>query len=445
LPVDLNILNAKMVSKGQLVEGSISIDEGKIVKLGKEPSLPKSSRRIDVKGHVVLPGMIDCHVHLRDMQLAYKEDFYTGTCAATAGGFTTVFDMPNTKPITDSAQRLKEKMQSAKSKTVVNIGFYSAFPSTYKEFESLAKLGIVGFKAHLQLPWGGLDLNDDNIFKRTVEESSRLGKIVAIHAEDRGMVESAEVLYKGSSKNSFSHYTKVHSEKCEIEAVRRVLRILNGKYRVHFCHVSSPESVNLLKEAKKNHPKLTCEVTPHHLFLDLRKAKRLGGIALTDPPARPGDRCLELWNMLREGLIDIVASDHAPHSLKEKQRSNVWETPPGCPGLETTLPLLLTKVSKGEISLGDVIRVLSQGPADIFQLDTKGDIQPGKDADLVVVDMKQSYRINPAKFQSKAKYSPFEGVEVVGKVDKTFIGGSLTFDCGEITAKPGAGSILQVQ
>jgi len=443
VPVDLNILNAKIVSKGQLVEGCISIDEGKVVKLGKEPSLPKSSRRIDVKGLVVLPGMIDGHVHLRDMQLAYKEDFYTGTCAAAAGCFTTVLDMPNTKPITDSAQRLKEKVQSARSKTIVNLGFYTAFPSTFKEFEALTELGAAGFKVHLQLPWSKLNLEDDTILEKALAEAARLGKIVAVHAEDRVIVETATATLRDSSKNTFSDYAKAHSEGCEIKAVERVLRHIEGHHRIHICHVSSPVTVNLITEARRRYPHITCEVTPHHLFLDAEEASRLGGLALTDPPVRRKELHMKLWKMLMAGLIDIVASDHAPHLLAEKKRATIWETRPGCMGLETTLPLFLTKVAKGELSLVDVVKLLSQRPAEIFRLASKGGIQPGKDADLVVVNMKHAYRVDPATFHSKAKHSPFEGFEVVGRVEKTFVGGILTFDGGEITATPGSGHILR--
>lgn len=443
VPVDLNILNAKILTGGKLKEGCISIDEGKVVKLGKEPSRPKSSQRIDVKGLVVLPGLIDGHVHLRDMQLAYKEDFYTGTCAAAAGGFTTVLDMPNTEPITDSAQRLKEKIQSARSKTIINLGFYAAFPSTFKEFKALTELGAVGFKAHLQLPWSKLNLEDDITLEKALAEAARLGRIVAVHAEDRGMVETAAATLRNSSKNTFSDYAKAHSEECEVKAVGRVLRHLGEHQRVHFCHVSSPATVNLLAEARGRYPYITCEATPHHLFLDAEEASRLGGLALTDPPARRKEQRLKLWEMLRSGLIDIVASDHAPHSRIEKERDNIWETPPGCPGLETTLPLLLTRVTKGELSLLDVVKLLSQRPAEIFRLASKGDIQPGKDADLVVVNMKQTYRVNPTTFHSKAKYSPFKGIKVVGRVEKTFVGGTPIFDGGEITATPGSGHILQ--
>jgi len=446
MPVDLNILNARVFTDDRLVDGGISVDGGRILRVGKEANLPKSEKKLDVGGLVVIPGLIDVHVHLRDMQLSYKEDFYSGTAAAAAGGFTTVLDMPNTQPITDSPLLLKEKIQEAESKIVINVGFYASFPAKVKDFRPMAKLGMAGFKANLLTAWSKLNLEDDDSLKVAIAEASSLGKPVAFHVEDGLEVRSRVSKLKETSRNSPSDFFSAHTEGSEVRAARRVLGLLNcfkEPCRVHFCHVTLAKTVKLLGRAKRKHC-VTCEASPHHLFLSQESVKGLGGVAITCPPIRRPRRPLELWRMVREGDVDMIASDHAPHKLEEKRRVNVWNVPPGSPGLETTLPLMLTKVANREIGLKDVVNLLSHKPAKAFGLNSKGDVAPGKDADLVVVDLKKRHKIDASAFHSKAKYSLFQGWHVTGRVVKTLVGGVLVADEGQVTAKPGCGCVLRV-
>ncbi|MFH1327877.1 MAG: dihydroorotase family protein [Candidatus Bathyarchaeota archaeon] len=443
MTVDLNIVNSKIFFDGRLLEGGISIDDGKILKVGKETNLLKSSEKINANGSLLLPGLIDAHVHLRDMELTYKEDFYTGTCAAASGGFTTVLDMPNTRPITDSPIRLKDKIRIAKSKIVVNTGFYTAFPSRIELFESTVKEGAIAFKANLLTSWSKLNLEDDEVLGSALSETSKLQRVVAVHAEDRSTVEAGEVKLREKGRCAPDDFSKAHSEEAEIKAVRRVLRILKKDNRVHFCHLSSPKSLDLINEARKKNLKVTCEVTPHHLFLSEKNLKKLGGIALTDPPLRSEESMRTLWEMSSTGASDFVVSDHAPHDLKEKMMADVWETAVGFPGLETTLPLMLTRVVAGEFELDRLVSLLSEKPASVYNLESKGKICNGYDADLTLVNVKEAYKINPLTFYSKQKYSPFQDWNVKGKVLKTFVAGKLVFDDGEIVAKAGVGKIIR--
>ncbi len=441
--VDLNLVNAKIHLPGRLFEGGVSIDGGKIVKVGRETNLPKSSRIDNLEGLLLFPGLIDAHVHLRDLELAYKEDFYTGTCAAAAGGFTTVLDMPNTQPVTDSRERLREKMAAASTKIVVNVGFYTTFPPEVGMMGGMVEEGAVAFKGHLHMPWSRLNLGDGRVLTSVISEASRLGSVAAFHAEDKATVESIEGRLKAENRRRPEDFLTAHNIEAEVKAVDSVLNALGAMGRVHFCHISSAASLASIKKARERGLKITCEVTPHHLLLTDSAVKRLGGLAITAPPLRDAKEARALWMALSAGTIDILASDHAPHRLEDKRHSDIWAVSPGIPGLETTLPLILTKVMKNEIALGDVVRVLAEGPAGIFNLEGKGKILEGYDADLTVIDLKKEHKIDVADFHSKAKYSPFDGWEVRGVAVRSYVAGSLVMEDGVILAKGGSGGIVK--
>jgi len=438
--VDLNVTNAKIFTRGRFVEAGISIEADRIYKIAKAANLPKASETINAGSNVVLPGLIDAHVHLRDLGLKYKEDFFTGTCAAAAGGFTTVLDMPNTVPPTNTPERLKEKIQRAEKQTIINVGFYAALPSQYEQFKEMIENGAIAFKIYLSHPLTELDLRRDDILLEVFKRVKQLNRPVAVHAEDGAEIQRKEEKFRKSGKTRLEHFLKAHTAETEVNAVQRVLNLAKQVgVQLHFCHISAAKSLELVKNAG---PQITCEVTPHHLFLTTADLHRQGRIALTDPPVRSPLNAFKLWRGLDEGTTDILASDHAPHALKEKQRENIWEVPPGIPGLETTLPLILTQVNRGQVSWSQLIQLLAVKPAEIFRLN-RGSIREGGFADLVIVDAHKEYKIEAEKFHSKAKYSPFDGWKVKGKPIKTFVNGRLIMDEGEIVAKRGTGQIMR--
>jgi len=196
-------------------------------------------------------------------------------------------------------------------------------------------------------------------------------------------------------------------------------------------------------EAKKSEKDVTCEVTPHHLLLTIAEYEQLGARSVTMPPLRSKENVDSLWKGIVEGTLDTVGSDHAPHTLEEKENRSIWDVKVGIPGLETTLPLMLTMVHKNRLTLARVVELLIKSPAEIFQLPNRARLEQGKNADLVVVDFKQKFKIDASKFLSKAKFSPFNGWEVQGKPVKTFVNGNLTMDDGAIVAKPGTGTIVR--
>ena len=342
-----------------------------------------------------LPGLIDAHVQLRDPGQTDKEDFLSGTKAAVAGGFTTVIDMPNNaEPIT-SIERLKQKIEIAQSKTIAEIGFhYGSMGDNLESFAEAAELTL-GLKLYLNKTTGGYLLSPR--YLRKIYAAWPKSKPVLLHAEE-DVIDVA------------------------IESMKELNR------PIHVCHMPSKYILEKIIIAKKTGLPITCGVCPHHLFLNEKDEKRLGVYGKMLPSLKPQEDQDYLWENLQ--YIDIFESDHAPHTHKEKQEGAF-----GVPGLETTLPLLLTAYKQGKISLEDIIEKCHTNPAKIFNI-------PVSEKTYIEVVM-SDYQINNEKLFTKCGWSPFHGVNVNGKVIKTVIGGRTVFENGQITAEAGSGKVLK--
>ena len=343
---------------------------------------------------VTLPGLIDMHVHLRDPGQTHKEDFHTGTSAALTGGFTKIFDMPNNlKPIADRLA-LQSKIKSAKSKIVCDVGFYfGSLGDNIEEF-SVVKDDVWGIKLYLNQTTGDYRIN--------------------IHILEKVM--------KNWSKKSL---ILVHAEDDVIDDVVKAVRKYGN--RVHVCHVSSKSELEPILEAKKDKLPITCGVTPHHLFLNEHDEKALGPYGIMKPSLKSKKDQDFLWKNLRH--IDVIESDHAPHTKKEKESAKL---PFGVPGLETTLPLLL---SDNRITIQDIERLCYENPRKILGL--KSDQQT-----KIVVDLNAKYQILNTNLRTKSGWSPFNGWKVKGKVQEVHIRGKKVFENGRVIAKPGSGQLL---
>ena len=443
--VDSVLTNAKayLKERGQIVDCSIAIEEGKIQKIGRESQMPQADEKTDLHNLLVLPGLIDEHVHLRDEGRAYKEDFISGTSAAAAGGFTTVLDMPNNDPVTMSVGRLSNRMEVAQRRLLVNVGFYSEFPKTLPEIKEIANAGAIAFKLFMGNQTGGLNVDDDAAIKEAFKAVADTKLPLAVHAEDRVMLAANETKLKQTQKNALADYLRAHTEAVEIKAVQRLLKLSEGTdVKLNFCHISTSESLAAISEAKKAGRKVTCEVTPNHLMLASEEIASFGGLAIMAPPLRDRLQVNALWKGLDDGSVDTLGSDHAPHTLEEKMASSVWEVKAGSPGLEVTLPLMLTMVRKNKLTLNQVVAFLSEKPAEIYGLTDRGYLEAGKNADLTIVDY-SPFKIDATKFKTKAKFSPYNGWEVWGKPAKTIVNGQVVYEDGEIIAKGGVGSIVR--
>ncbi len=444
LSVDVVLHNAKVYTEGSIVEAGIAVEGDRIVRVAKEPNLPQASKKIDLNGCLALPGLIDVHVHLRGQQQAYEEDFRSGTAAAVAGGITSVLDMPNNEPTTMDSASLRERIREAERSIIANVGFYSAFPESLDEIDRVVKAGAAAFKLYLHVQIGGLDIEDDEALLRAFNKTGRLGIPVAVHAEDKEEVKTTSEKERRLGHKDVDAYLKAHTPAIEAKAVERILRITRkSDVQIHFCHISSKNAVTLINNARKDGLKVSCEAAPHHLLLTSDDLKRQGTMMLTDPPVRNRKTVDELWSAVKRGQIDIIASDHAPHAVTEKEADSVWDVKPGIPGLETSLPLLLTRVNEGRLSLDELVRLTAENPAEKFHLRGTGFLKEGCKANITVVDMHQTGRIDAGKFYSKAKYSPFDGWRVKGKPVKTFVNGLLVMDRGEVFLEARVGKILR--
>jgi dihydroorotase len=413
-------------------QGSILIEEGRIRRVAKRIT-EDGDETIDASGLKALPGLIDVHVHLRDMELSYKEDFATGTAAAAAGGFTTVLDMPNTIPPTDSASRLIEKQNVAAQKIFVNVGFHAAAISDSHDIDALAGAGAFSLKLYLPKPISPFDVESDQKIERMMRTAARVDTPVTVHAEDLSATENL------IQKEGFAEATEARSPVFETRAVDRLLRIQKtARCTVHYCHLTLRSSLMKINASTAS----TSEVTPHHLLLSRKLLPSLGWRAWMVPPLRSEETRRSLLKSTLTGLASVVASDHAPHSIKEKDQS-ADKSPPGVPGLETTLPLMLTLVNRQQLSLSLLVKLLSENPARIFGLKSKAELRKGADGDVVLIDLKRESKIDSGKFLSKAKFSPFDGFKTQGAVHSTIVSGRVVYTQGQMVAKEGSGSVLQ--
>ena len=405
----------------------ILLENGKIRKISRTRTI-QADNKINAKGLIVIPGLIDAHVHLRDMELSYKETFETGTKAAAAGGFTTVIDMPNTKPPTTSSVRLDEKKAKAEGRLFANIAFQGALIQDSKELQRMKEHGAIAFKLYLNKALETFDSANDTELRNAFLSAKNADVLVTVHAEDGDAIRNHQRASIRAGKTSINAFLRAHPPKYEVKEVRRILKLSKElAVRVHICHTSVPEAVQFIRRA----PGATCEATPHHLFLNHSIFKKQGTLAICVPPIRSEQDRSGLWRCFKKGQIDILASDHAPHTIEEKTLE-VWKAASGVPGLETSLPLLLTQFSRGTLSLSRLIDATSTLPAKIFRLPNKGRLEEGFDADIVIVDPKAKTRINSANFLSKAKYSPFDGMRCKGAVAYTILNGEVVAQNGNI-------------
>ena len=409
---DMILKNLKLV--GESNEFYIAIEDGKIAKISKTPL--KGDKEIDIKGQYVLPGLIDPHIHFRDPGLTYKEDFKTGSMAAAHGGFTFVMDMPNTVPKTNTYKAFKDKLKIAEDKSIVNFGLHAGY-STPEEMEKILELNPMSFKVFMDLE---TDEDLDKIFKDISSLSKK--SIVTVHCEKRDIVlESTKKLSEETDAIAYSYGRPAESEDASVaQAIE-----LSKKYGndLHICHLSTKNAMNM---AIANN--VTFEFTPHHLLYDNTAFNEFGTLIKTNPPLREKGKNVTVSDIDENS---IIGTDHAPHSLEEKTKG-VWDSSPGIPSLETVLSLLLTEVNKSNLDLNLIPKIFSENAAKRFNLNNKGFIKDGYDADLVIVDLNREGVFDIDTFYTKAEYSPFDGLSYKGKATMTIVNGNIIMEEDEV-------------
>ena len=400
---DLILKNCKTVNNNIV---NLIIEDGKIKEIKKEllPSDKTTDKIIDLEEKIIIPGLIDPHVHLRDPGLTHKEDWESGSKAAAHGGYTTIIDMPNTVPTTNTVKAFKEKKEIAKKKSYVDYALHAGV-KTKKDVDEILKEKPAAYKIFMDLH------ENDELFKM-FEYVSETNKPLCLHCEDKNLVDYNIKTLSSNPENDSKTitYSYARSALAELIAVNRAIEYAKKfNMQIHLCHISTRQTLELIHEARTS-TNITIEATPHHLFLDNTVYENYGIKAKTNPPLRDKNYNITL-GYLNE--FDSIGTDHAPHTLEEKQK-NTWTSAAGIPGLEATIPLLLTEVNKNRITLKEMVRLTSYNPSKIFKIPNKGLIEVGYDADITVLDMKKEGKIDLDNWYTQGKYTPFENREYVG-------------------------------
>ena len=420
------IKNGHVLNPSTQLDGiyDIAIEDGIIVEVGKEVSKEDAQEVIDASGKYVMPGFIDLHVHFREPGFEYKETICTGAMAAARGGYTSVCPMPNTKPAIDSKEQVEWLMEKAKEDSVVHILPVGAVTraqdgSEVTDMKGMAEAGAVAVSED------GKSVMDILVYTEGMKRASEQGLVVFAHCEDKDLVRGG-VMNAGKRAQELGLKGITNAVEDVITA-RDIFLAQETGAKLHLCHCSTKDSVALIKMAKEAGYKVTGEVCPHHFALADEDIPCDDSNYKMNPPLRSRADVQALKDGLKEGIMDVISTDHAPHSAEEKAKS-IAEAPFGIVGLETAFPLSVTElVEQGYLTKMQLVEKMSYNPARILGIE-KGEIKEGKMADLVIADFEETYSIDVEKFASKGKNTPFHGKKVKGRIYKTLVNGKIVYD-----------------
>ena len=443
--VDLNIHSGLIATKHGNFKGSISINQGRIVAIGGRKTLPDARETIDAEGFLILPGVVDPHFHSRVPGFPEREDFFTATMAAAAGGVTTLMDMPVSIPPINSVQTMREKIEICEKLACVDFCIIAAAGSdNMGDISLLSKEGVVGFKTFLHAaPEGresefkGLCAENDGILLDLMNEIARSGSLSLIHAENSQITRHLMDNFKSKGICSMDAFFNSRPPIAEIESVSRTISFAaETNVALHLCHMSTGGAMELIKKGKEEGVNISAETCPHYLLLTREEVRPLGPYGKIHPPMREGEDIEKLWEAISNGVLDMVCSDHCPYEAKEKEAGvyDIWKAPAGSPNVELMLPAMLDQVSRGRISIGKVIEILSENAARRFRLyPKKGVIQVGSDADLVLVDLKKKRKVSRDQMFTRAREIAriFEDRELQGWPYMTIVRGKVIMKNGK--------------
>ena len=412
-----------LLPDGEFLLGDVQICDGKIVKVAAE-IVESGDREIDATGLTLLPGVIDPQVHFREPGLEHKEDLFTASCACAKGGVTSFLEMPNTRPLTTTQAALDDKLRRASEKCLVNYGFFIG--ATAEILPDLLNANPTpGIKVFMGSMHGDLLMDDAANLEAVFAKGDRL---IAVHAEDQVRINQRRQEFAGVT--DIAVHSQIQDNQAALLATQLAVK-LSQKYqrRLHILHLSTGEEAEFLRESKPSW--VTAEVTPQHLLLNTSAYETIGSFAQMNPPLRESRDNEILWQALRDGVIDFIATDHAPHTLAEKAQTYP-NTPSGMPGVETSLPLMLTQAVEGRCTVAQVSNWMSTAVAKAYKIPNKGKITLGFDADLVLVDLEKYRPVVREEMASKCGWSPFEGWNLTGWPVVTIVGGKVVFENGKL-------------
>jgi dihydroorotase len=413
------------------VRTSIAVADGRITAIG-DRAHENATEVFDARGELhVLPGIIDSQVHFREPGLTHKEDLESGTRGAALGGVTTIFEMPNTKPATTTAEHFAAKLKAAEGRVWCDVSFFvGATPDNVEELARLERHpNCCAVKIFMGSSTGSLLVEEESALRRILQSGKRR---VAVHAEDEARLRERRALVEG--KNDPRLHPVWRDELTALTATQRLIRLARETGRpVHVLHVTTAEEMEFLKGAKDI---ATVEVTPQHLTLSAPECyERLGTFAQMNPPIRETRHREALWKALNLGTVDVIGSDHAPHTREEKAKPYP-ESPSGMTGVQTLLPLMLDHMNKGRLTLERLVELCSREPARLYRAIGKGEIRVGNDADFTLVDLKREQEITNSWIASRSAWTPFDGMKVKGWPVATIVRGQMVMRDGTLLGSP---------
>ena len=423
----LIIKNGSCFVNGKLTKIDIGLTGNKIKKVGNIEL--NSSKVYDATNKVVLPGIIDTQVHFREPGSTDAEDLESGSRAAVLGGVTSLFEMPNTNPPTANLVEFEKKLQAAKNRMHSNYAFY--FGATPNNTDQLAKLknveGCCGVKLFAGSSTGNLLVDKESDIEKVISNSDR---IVSIHSEDEDIIKLRKKFIIKGDVHSHPEWRNVE---CAMSSTRRVVKIAERyNKKIHVLHVTTKEEVDFLAMHKKN---VTFETTPQHLTMYAPDCyDKLGTYAQMNPPLRTKDHYDRLWTAIKNNIVDVLGSDHAPHTKKNKQKEYP-NSPSGMPGVQTIFPVMLNHVNNNKLTLEQLIKLMCENPCKIFGIKEKGFIKENFDADLTIVDMNKEQIIKDEMIASKCGWTPFNNYKVKGFPIATIVNGAIVMENGNIISK----------
>ena len=429
----LIVKNGSCYVNGKLEKTDIALADNKIKKIGKMEA--NNIKVFDASDKLVIPGIIDTQTHFREPGSTDREDLESGSRAAVLGGVTSVFEMPNTNPPTSNLVEFDKKLNLAKNRMHCNYAFYfGATPENVKQLSKLKGLkGCCGVKLFAGSSTGKLLVDKESDIEKVISQSDR---IVSIHSEDEEILKLRKKFIKAGDVHSHSEW---RNAECAISSTRRVVKIAE-RYdkKIHVLHVTTKEEVDFLAMHKKN---VTFEITPQHLTLFAPDCyDKLGTFAQMNPPIRKKEQYGRLWTAVKNSVVDVLGSDHAPHS-KEDKKKKYPESPSGMPGVQTILPIMLNHINNEKLSLEQLIKLMCENPCKIFGIKNKGYIKEGFDADLTIVDINKEQTIKDEMMASKCGWTPFNNFTVKGFPVATIINGKIVMSDGKVNIE-GSGQPL---
>jgi len=452
--LDLVVKGGQVWTPGGMLRAEIAIDHGKIAVICSEAAVPAAAKVIDAQGHVVIPGLVDTHTHHREPGFTHKEDLTTATQAAAAGGVTLTVGMPNVNPPTNTLDRFKDVIEISKKKAIVDFN-HNPSGTVPEEIPRLADAGCLAFKIFMVKDTGrdyphmpGIGLHNHGELFRCFEAVAKTGLPLMVHPHDQDLMDVIEQRYWLREDRSPQAYAKAYREFDGIiwdTAIATILRFQKATgVKLHILHMSTPGGLEMVRRAKKEGRSVSCEVNPWALFLgSWENVERIGPYCLGFWV--PEEHVEALWEGIHDGTVDLVGTDHAPHTREEKEIgwTDMWRSPGGEPQIQDYLRLFLTEVNRGRLTLDQVVRLTSYNPARRFGVyPRKGVIQVGSDADLVIVDMTKEETIQNKTTYTKVGWTPYDGQKVKGAPIATIVRGKVVMENGNVIGKPGDGEFV---